>query len=473
MAFLSASARTAAAPGSGPARETVAGAWLLAGAALVAPITLAATMAAHAGWGPFAVLAGAALAAWSLADARVTVVVAMLMGTFVDYNAGHLTVELTIVTAWLGWSALLFVWRSGWAGWTLPPREMLAPLAVWLAVCAFGTVSGLVRGNPLRAMGIELVGAMWPFVGLVVMQAFRRRSLGYALVALVVIGCLHTVFGLSMLQVYHRRLGGIYFTTVTGIAAVGLWIAAVLAPRRRTRVLCLAAMIPMLMHLFFSFTRGYWLGFIAGFVTASALAWRDLGRFAPAVRIRRLVVVPALLVVAACTLGVAFLYFGGPNLLEAAGGRFSSSFSTQATTETLSNIVRLDEYDKAIGAALKSPIVGQGIGYSFITRDFLTRVLRDQWFVHNYYLLLWLKMGVLGLAAFAVLTVSFMRAALRVASQDEDWRVRAWSLGAVAMTVQLLVILTTNYSLADLNTASTVAFVWGVFWSVHPGVRAA
>ncbi len=437
-------------------------------AAVLGPVAVVAGLAAGA-WAPMLLLAAAtALAAWTLADARATFVVAVLLATFVDYNTGRLTMEMAVVCVWLTWTALVLFWRGAWNGAVLPRRAMTAGLAVWLGACMMGVVVGLLRGHDLRNLGIELAAALWPALGLGIIQVFDRRSLVYAGATLLGVGLIHTAFGLTMLQVHQRRLGGIYFTTVTGIAALLLWTAALLSPSRKVRAWCLVGMIPLLVHLLFSFTRGYWLGFIAGFAVATYLAWRSLSCFEPAERWRRLRVLPALAAVLAATLGFSMLFFGGGDLLDALGGRFSSSFSTEVSGATLSNLVRLDEYDRAIGAALESPVLGQGLGYSFITKDLLLGTVRDQWFVHNYYLLIWLKLGIVGLAAFAFLLGTSVRAAKRVCDEDPDWRARAWAIGAIAVTVQVLAILATNYSLADLTTAFVFAFVWGVFWSIRP-----
>ena len=440
---------------------------LLATAALVAPTLLYVGLATGAWW--FLILSGvvASVVTWSLLDIRATFVVAVLLATFVDYNTGILTLELTIVCSWLAWAALLLTWRSAWKGWVLPPAEMIPGLVVWFGACAFGVVVGLLRGNPVRNLGLEVAAALWPAMGLGMMQAFGRKSAIYAGLGLVAIGLIHTGFGLTMLQVYQQRLGGIYFTTVTGIVAVMLWTAALLAPRRGIRLVCLVAMIPMLAHLLFSFTRGYWLGALAGLTVATILAWQSLGRFEPAARSRRLLLLPSLLGIAVATLGLSVLYFSGGSLLEAIGGRFSSSFSTEVSGETLSNVIRLAEYDTAIGAALQSPLIGNGLGYAIVTREPLLGTIREQWFIHNYYIHLWLKLGVVGLAAFGYLLWRNLRAAKRVADGNPSWLARTAAITAIAVTVQVLVILLTNYSLADVTTAYVFAYVWGFFWAIR------
>jgi O-antigen ligase len=434
---------------------------------ILVPAAIILAVASGAGGTMLVLGCAAAAVIWSLLDIRATLIVALLVATFVDYSAGHLTLEMAVLCTWLAWTLLLIFWRSTWADWTRSPAEMSAAIAVWLGACGLGVAIGLLHGNSLRNLGLELAAALWPALSLVVMQVYRRRSLAYAGWGLAGIALIHVVFGLTMLQIYQHRLGGVYFMTTTGIVAVGLWAAALLAPRRRIRALCLVAMIPMLAHLIFSFTRGYWLGAIAGIAVATLLSWRSLGKFEPAKRSRRLLLIPALLVVLSVTAGLSTLYFGRGDLVSSVGRRFNASFSTELSGETLSNVIRLLEYDRAIHAALESPILGKGLGYAFVTRDPLTGETREQWFVHNYYLLLWLKLGIVGLAAFAYLIARLIQAGVRTAQDDSSWLARAWAVAAVAVTCQVLVILLTNYSLADVNTAFVLAYVWGVFGAIR------
>ena len=435
---------------------------LLLGAAVLAPVAAIAALAGGAGVPLLAISAAAAAIAWTIADIRAGFLIAVLLATFVDYSSGRLTLQMTIVCASLTWLLLLLLWRSAWVRWTLPSAGVTRAIAVWLLVLGFGAAAGLVRGHGLREIGVELAAALWPLLTIVAMQVYRRPSLAWAGWGIVAVALVHVVFGLTMLQVYQRRIGGIYFMTTTGMVAVGLWTFALLAPSRKLRAVCLVAMIPMLAHLLLSFTRGYWFGAVAGLAAATFLAWRSLGRFERAVRARRLLLLPALAAIVLATAGLSTLYFGSDRVLSAAGSRFGSSFSTETTGETLSNVIRLLEYERAVQGALESPVVGQGLGYSFVTRDPITRDARSQWYVHNYYLLIWLKLGIVGLAAFAWLIASLVRSGARTARDDPSWAARAWAIATVAVTCQVLVILITNFSLADVNTAFVLAYLWGV-----------
>src|SRR6185312_9483369 len=109
-------------------------------------------------------------------------------------------------------------------------------------------------------------------------------------------------------------------------------------------------------------------------------------------RSRRILLVPALVGVLTVTGGLSAIYFGGGDLLSSIGRRFNASFSTDLSGETLSNVSRLIEYQHAIDAALESPVIGRGLGFAIINKDPLIGETREQWFVHNYYLLIWLKL---------------------------------------------------------------------------------
>jgi O-antigen ligase len=444
---------------------------LLAGAAILAPASIAAALATNAWWLLFLSCGAVILGAWSMFDARAALVIAVLIATFMDYTTGRLTMEMTVLSAWLAWVSLLLFWRGAWKGFVQPPAELTQALLVWLGACAMGLFIGLLQGNNMRSLGVELAGALWPALGIGIIQVYSRKSAIYAGFGLIAIGLIHTAFGLTMLQIYHQRLGGIYFTTVTGMIAVGLWTVALLAPSRKVRGFCLLAMIPMLAHLLFSFTRGYWLGFIVGMILATILSWRNLGRFEPNARFSRIKLVAALLAVLAVTSALSTIYFGEGDLFSSISKRFNASFSTELSGETMSNVLRLVEYEHAVDAAMQSPWIGKGLGYAIINKDPLLGTTREQWFVHNYYLLIWLKLGIVGLAAFGFLLWKLIRAAVRTAKEDADWLVRAWAITAMAVTGQVLAILLTNYSLADVTTAFPFAFIWGIFWALRADAR--
>jgi hypothetical protein len=450
----------------------------LAGAGAWLAIPVASTLlvlAVAAGLGPpalaLAVIAAGAL--WSLRDIRVAYLVAVLLASFVSPSGGHLTRELSVVYGWLTWCAVVTLWRGGWQPTTWPPRPVVVAVLLWTAVCVFGALVGLGVHNNLRYLGLEFAGAAWPLVALFVCQVQDRRTLPLAAAGLALVALAHTAFGLVWLKILHQRLGGVYFTTVPGFVAVGLWAVVLLAPRARVRWAAYALLVPMLTHQLFSFTRGYWLGILSGVAVVTALAWRGGPRLRARDSLRRLGVLFGSVLVVLATVLASVQYFGQGALLEWAGKRFQSSFSVQASSETASNIMRLLEYSLAIDAARGSPVVGRGFGYLITNQNPFTGARFPQGVIHNVYLFLWLKLGVVGLAAFAFLMWRVVQATAARAHGQSDWRVRAWLLGAAGMTVQSLVICLTNYSLIDFCTGIFLAYVWGTAFALMSSRAAA
>jgi O-antigen ligase len=420
-------------------------------------------LAVAAGLGPLALaLAGVAAAAlWSVHDIRVAYLIAVLLASFVNTAGGHLMLQLAAVYGWLAWCAILTLWRAGWQPVKLPPRPVLVALAVWTAACVFGVVLGFLRGNSPRYLGLEFMGSAWPVLALLVCQVQDRRTLMAAGAGLVLISLVHTVFGITWLEILRQRIGGVYFTTVPGFTAVGLWAVAILAPQARVRRGANALLVPLVVHQFLSFTRGYWLGILAGLAVATGLAWWEAGRARRWESLRRARVLLGSMAVVIAAVALSARLFGQGALLEGASNRLKSSFSVQASAETGSNIMRLLEYSVAIDAARQSPILGRGFGFLIHGRDPFTGKRFLEGVIHNLYVFLWLKLGIVGLAAFGFLMWRFLASALRYERSEPDWLPRAWGVAAIAMTVQGLVICLTNYSLIDFCTGIYLAYVWG------------
>jgi O-antigen ligase len=279
---------------------------------------------------------------------------------------------------------------------------------------------------------------------------------------IVVIALLHVAYGLAAFAKVHSRLGGLYFTAVPGQAAVCLWAMAWVAPKTKWRLLAFALLAPLLIHQFFSFTRGYWLGVIAAFAMSIVLSWREIasGGFARVARSVGILAGAVAATVLLLVLSVSVL--GGGDVLGAAGSRFGSSFSKETSTETASNVMRLNEYSLAIDAGRQSPVFGRGYGFSYIFVDPFRNIRSPDRVVHNYYLFLWLKLGLVGVAVFFFFVWRLFRMTLGALRHEQDWMARAWLIAAAAVMVQMLVISMTNYSLADFNAASMSAFIWGM-----------
>jgi O-antigen ligase len=331
---------------------------------------------------------------------------------------------------------------------------------------------GLINGNSIRFLLLEILASSWPLLSFAVLQAFGPKDFRFVLVSLALIGLAQATLGLTALQITGQRLGGVFFTTIPAMVAVVLWIFATLTERRALRIASLVVMVPLILHLFFSFTRGYWLAFLVAMIVATLLAWRSLARTDVRSKWRPARMLAGLLVVGALATAVSIIYTREGNILDTASRRFTSAFRVEAADrQTASNIFRLIEYAEAVRLGLDSPVLGHGYGAVISTEDPFLGIRSTQWFVHNYYLLAWFKLGAVGLLAFGILILTLLRSGLKAAARSSNLQVRVLAISAVSLTIQVLVVSLTNFNFAMIPVAFFLAFVWGVFWAVAHGGR--
>src|SRR5262249_37067956 len=141
------------------------------------------------------------------------------------------------------------------------------------------------------------------------------------------------------------------------------------SPRARVRLFAFVLLVPMLIHQLFSFTRGYWLGIFAGFTVSAILSWKEIAARGMGHVAKSAGLLAGGLVFAGLVITLSVSVLGGENLFGAAGRRLGSSFSTETSIETGSNVMRLMEYSLAIDAVKEAPLTGRGLGFSYVFID--------------------------------------------------------------------------------------------------------
>ena len=315
--------------------------------------------------------------------------------------------------------------------------------------------------DPARGLEVvkELLAGLAMGSAFLVANRFRASDLRLATGWLWVTALGHAALGFWIYSILKVRTGSIYFTPIPGLVAVLLFNFALRARTTRLALLWVAAMLPLLMHQFLSFTRGYWLAILISLVFSMVVfAWRQPDA---AVRWRR----SGTLLAALAGLGVLgaivlALVYGIRGLGELALSRFSSSVGTTYTFETSSNIVRLVEAAKVLSEILKAPLHGHGLGYAFTVREPIHLELIEQWYCHQNYLLVWLKQGLVGLVLFVGTLFAGLRTTLKGRALA-DPVAQSWCMGAAAATVYVIVYGLVHFPLAEVNTTFTIALLWG------------
>jgi O-antigen ligase len=373
----------------------------------------------------------AALAVLALAVAQrarpLDVLQAYLMvvggATFINYTRGGLTHELSLLS--LGILFMLFCYVMAFRSemFVIRRAAVTVPLLCYLGLSFLNFLRGLAVGNSTRYAGLEILAAL---------------ALG------------------SCLLVANLRFDRVRLATM---AAVLLFNIALRARRSRTRWALMLALLPLLTHQFLSFTRGYWLGLIGSALFSIAVHGGrgpgSRGRWLLSVRL--LAGLAGLVVAGGVLLSVVFNL---RNLADSALTRLSSSTGTELTFDTSSNIVRLVEYARVLEDIVLAPWLGHGLGYSFVLREPLQQQLHEQWYVHQNYLLVWLKQGLLGLALFVTMLVAAVRTGLDGRRLEEPLAA-AWCTGAAAATVFVMIDSFVHFPLAEVNATFPIALLWG------------
>jgi len=429
--------------------------WLLLGVALGLHLAL-----------PFGWAAGIGLLFFVLVqrfrplDFSLSFLVLVAGASIINYARGALTFELSILTG-----VILFTMFCYWTEYrersiTITHARLTVPLLVFMTLTCLNFVHGMVVGNSPRFGGLELLAALsLGSAFLIARRDFDESFVRTVLIWLWVVCLVHMFLGLYAYAVLRARTGSIYFGCVPGVVFAFMLNFVLRARSPKWFWLGLVALLPMLLHQFLSFTRGYWLAAMAA-AAFSIVVYAGRGK-GTGERWRRsmswLGVTGAIGVAAAV---FAFAALGMGNIAEVTGSRFSSTTGTEMSIETGSNVVRLVEYFHVLGDIVKKPIFGWGLGYYYVVQEPIGFRLVEKWFVHQNYLLITLKQGLVGLVAFVWMLFAAFRTGWDGRRFDEPWK-QAWCAGTASATLWLILYANVHFPLAEVNTVFTTALIWG------------
>jgi hypothetical protein len=321
------------------------------------------------------------------------------------------------------------------------------------------TVRGLF-GNSLRYMGLELFPLLGLSSCLIVANVFdRKKDLHLSIVGLIVAGyaCAIKALPESSAALHDIRT---YAMASPGLVALLLVNLALRAPRPTTAVLWVVLSMPLYLQQLLTMGRGLWTGGLAGLLFSFVL----FARFGSGSRARWSRC--GLIVVTIVGLGLigaiqAAVFMGRQDLFQDLTARWSTTTSTKISYETRSNFIRLWEYATALGQIRRSPWIGHGLGYAFMNKEPFSGKTFDQWYVHESYLMICVKQGVIGVLLFLWLLTSAIFLGVRGARREEDPWAAALFATTGAATVFLAVLALSNFPFGLVNEMFLLAFLWG------------
>ena len=423
---------------------------------------------------PIAVIAGVLLLRFP-ETLLVAVVVAVVAGEHGDFGLFPQTAELytDLVKGFTPIDAILTLALVGTGAQLIQERRPVRlpppPLMLSLALLGLALASGLLVG---RDAGVGLTTGLlqvhtFVYLALVPLIAANLRVsnrtvvrvlwLGVALaLAKALLGLLVVVTGRglaidsSVLTYYEPAANWLMTVVLLSI------IAAVLARVRLPTWVVGAAPI-LLLSLVLSYRRSFWIADLLGIALVVLLGLSAGGRK---------VLLPGIVLV-----GAAIWALGGVAVQsDTPLGQRVQSLSASNIQAKPDDRYRLDERANVVAAIKDHPIAGLGIGvpWEASARPLPVEVNPDHQYVHFAVLYWWLKLGVLGMLAYAAMLASALLMSFRVWQHAPEAVMRAFGLGSLCSIVGLVVIETTaTFSGTDARFTLVLAgqlALLGVLW---------
>ncbi len=387
----------------------------------------------------------------------------VLRGT-AEISVGELAYAAVFASTLLGWAA-----RDAR---TVEGRRLLrspvgSALVLFLSLCVLSIVLVVLYGGSPMWWFRDLVRFSYLLLFFPVAAAVRNRR-----DALVVLGCLAAVIlyhGILTITWYAEAVSSTralwqlkyqrvalheIFAMTTLVASLGAFLKA------RTRAVSLGAVVMGfigLIALGVSFTRGYWLAAALACVLAAVML-KGPGR--------RVLAFGAVLVVAGLAGGVAVFSAKFIGVLISMADRISTFTSP---LRVLSVQERMAETRAVLALIASSPVLGRGLGteVSYMS-PLLGHVIRRP-FLHNAYLFVWLKTGLVGLVAFLVFYLRGVRMTARAAYGSSDPLVRGLLMSGAAVLIAAIPLSFTSPQFYDKSSALVLALVLGLSYAALRG----
>jgi len=384
-----------------------------------------------------------------------------IAAAFIRYEGGQLTVELSLLSGLILFMLASYAVSQPGRLLTLPRTKLLLPLLVYVGLSIANYFRGVLVGQPAKYATLELLPVLALATAPLVANGLDlRRHMRPLAAGLLALGLASSAVGYVFFALYHTRSAGIAFTPVPGMAAMMAINLALRSRRLLPSFGWTVVAVPLLVHQFISFTRGIWLGCIAGLLTCVLVyAWRGdraglrLGRVA--------LVCGSLLGLSLAGALALGLVLGQTDFLALAGSRFGSIGGAEFTHQNASKVVRFAEYATVISHIVASPWLGHGLGYTFSFREPISFTIIEQWYSHEIYLFIWLKQGAVGLAAFVWMLLTAIVIGVRGSRRHDDPWESAWLATSAAATILVAVTDLSNFQMAGVHVTFPLALLWG------------
>ncbi|MGB7063200.1 MAG: O-antigen ligase family protein [Candidatus Zixiibacteriota bacterium] len=407
-------------------------------------------------------------------DVKLPLLIMIAFSTRVIYFHGSLSaMMMTALVLMFVSVCLFFYFRFCLNQFEIKKTNLNLPMAVFLGLASIQAIRGLLLSNPVKWVGTEYVAYLgFGSVFFMITIWDSEETIKKFFQFLVVVAYYHALVGLwNYFQVGHR-IGGYLFGTFPSLIALVLLNLSFYARERSQKAKYILLALPLVLHLVFSFTRGYWLGFLVALLFSYGICIANSDQ---PFRHRALRFVGGVGLSIAAFVMVMFIsqaFLPGVSVFSQISHRFKSSFSTKFSPETGSNVARLIEYKVSWNKIKESPILGHGVGSTFNIINPARHRRFEEWGIHQFYMMITMKMGLIGLFSFLWIYYVFFREGLRGSRMIEDSYSKGLAYGFMANSVEQLVISFTNHQFATVDNNFYLAFTMaGVMVLISRGTR--
>jgi O-antigen ligase len=432
----------------------VVGTWVAYGNILILPAVVIALLALYQSL--------QSLVLWA------TFVVLSYVVLFLQVSEGISVVEVAFACLFYGGFALWFIDR-----WFVKRERMLASpgdlsLILFLLFAAATIVTAVVAQNKILLWFREylmLTGFLLYFPLREVFRKERDRKVVYGaffLIALIIAshnlyryrsGAIVATFLWELVGARQAVNEPLMFAVI--VAGVAVWMTTA---QRWIRWLSLLIVVFFTLSLILTFSRGYWIGTIVGIAILFLVA-------RPGER-RKLVQLS--LIGGIGGVGLMFLVF--PKIFYDLALTIINRFFTSALAlEDKSVANRVAESEVVWKLISRNPIAGAGLGSEISYFHLLRQSTQHTYYMHNAYLYLWFKLGLIGLVVFLTAFVSKIKAGYTWLKTCGDDTRRVPVMAALAILVAMMEITITSPQFYARDSILIIVLCWATIASSVAG----
>ncbi len=340
-----------------------------------------------------------------------------------------------------------------WCGRTLldPKRSLITStidvvLAGFLFYVTASFALTVLYGGDLRAALSEWVALSFLGLYFPVRELCRDHRNGSKMVVWIIIG-IGVFVAIRNLYAYAARLENAehLYQIVTGrvmlndnvlmVASVAALVVLLFAERMRNRLLSLLLFLFIFASLIFTQSRTFWVAFVFGVGVVFLIVEARYKR--------RVIILMGAGVVSFLAAGV--LFFG--DMLGLILGALVDRMATIGSAAESDISLRSRGYEAlaALEHIRSNPILGHGVGVSFEFFDIIEKVVKERTFIHNAYVSLLYRFGMIGLVLMGTFWFLAIKRSVRVARAASSSRM-ARTGGLIAAVTLIAFILSANAS---------------------------